>query len=163
MVPIAQLAEHQVVVLRVTGSSPVRHPNSPMVNEFEYKKPTENLDKVHKIELVIDGEVAGYADLEYRNDPFGFYYVQTVLIRKGFQGHGFGSEMLEKVNEFLDSKNKPGLLLDAVMEDESAAGVYERHGWVRIPGKKYWFGYNLENMEPGQVEKAIHVTRRRII
>ena len=132
-----------------------------MSTSFEYKKPPENQEHVHKIEMVIDGDVIGHADLEYRNDPFPFYYVSLVFIKKTFRGSGFGREVLEKINGFLDSKKKPGILANAIDIDHPAHQMYEKCGWIKIQDKEDWYSYGLDNLNPNKIKKAVYITEER--
>jgi GNAT superfamily N-acetyltransferase len=124
--------------------------------ELEYKKPIENSERVHRIEMTLEGRVIGYANLEYRNDPFPFYYLKLIFI-KGYRGQGLGTQVLTEVNAFLDAKKKPGLLVNAISRTSPARRIYEKHGWVAIPGHEDWYSYGLPDLELGQLEKAIYV------
>lgn len=113
-----------------------------MEKRFEYSRPEESETEQHTIELVVKGEKVGDATLEYHSRPFPFYLVTFVEVEFGQQGQGYGSELVEKINEFLNTRNRPGVLEDAINENNPARGFYERHGWKRIADTS-WFVYNL--------------------
>lgn len=84
----------------------------------------------HRLSIKVDGEEIGEAELIYFSQPIRFYYLDTVWIRHDQRGKGLGSRAVEAVNEFLDKKGVPGMLLN-VIEDERTRGIYERRGWKK--------------------------------
>ena len=129
---------------------------------FSHLKPHEVFERegyhAHKLELRDDkGEEIGYAEFEYYSDPFPFYYVAFISVADKYLKKGFGGNILRQVNGFLDSKGRAGLLINAVEQNDPARSMYERYGWVPVPGKKDWLAYNLpENLDDGRLEAAIY-------
>ena len=129
--------------------------------EFSHSRPPEVFGKegyhTHKIEVGGDKEKIGYIEFEYYNDPFPFYYVSFLSVKSEKRGEGFGSALLEKINEFLDTKSRTGFLVNTISPDNPAKPMYEKHGWVPVSGKSGWFAYNLpDDLEEGRLEKAIY-------
>lgn len=132
-----------------------------MDKSFTHLRPPEVYSKegeyTHRIELTADGRRVGYVDFEYRNDPFPFYYVSMIFTRQAERGKGFGKDILQQINAFLDSKKIPGFLRDVIDPENPARGMYERNGWTPIEGKELWFGYNVPlDFSKGRVNKALH-------
>lgn len=131
------------------------------VRKFEYQKPPENIEQANKIILHVEGQEVGNALLEYRNRPFQFYLLSSMHIKNGFRGQMHGSNLLASVNDFLDEKGLPGILLDTVLKNEKAAGMYGRNGWTDIPGHQRWLGYNLSSTNQEEIDKAIFAIKQR--
>ncbi|MBI5153199.1 MAG: GNAT family N-acetyltransferase [Parcubacteria group bacterium] len=103
----------------------------------------------------------GFAELQYRNDPFPFYYVEFVFIREESRGSGLGRAVLGEINTFLDSKRKPGILCNAISENSPAKHMYENHGWTKIDGHEDYYSYQMPHIKRGQLEKALYSIARR--
>ena len=51
------------------------------------------------------------------------------------RNEGMGSRLLENLNNYLDSMNAVGFLVDGLElkdNDPRVYGMYERHGWIKI-------------------------------
>ncbi len=127
------------------------------MKKFEHFKPTETEEKIHRIELRMDGDQVGFANLEYRNRPFPFYYVKLVFVLPHARNLGFGKEILAELNNFLDSHKKAGLLLNSIDEDDPAYSIYEKAGWKPIKHGSHCYSYNLPTgLTEGRLEKAVY-------
>jgi len=131
------------------------------MKKFEYRKPAETVEKRHLIELEVDGVRVGFARLEYKNNPRPFYYVHVVLVYKNYRGKGFGKDVLQRINDILDQKRASGILVTTIDEDSPAYKMYEKHGWVRIPNRSDWYGYNISGWTESQLAKAIYGISRK--
>lgn len=132
-----------------------------MTADFSHRKPPEVFEKegyqTHKIEIKENNERIGYVEFEYYNHPFPFYYVSYVLVKDELRGRGIGRKLLEKIDNFLDTAGRAGILLNNISKSSPARDMYENHGWAPIPGKDDWLTYNLpSDLEDGRLEKAIH-------
>jgi predicted GNAT family acetyltransferase len=135
---------------------------------FEHKKPPETYQEsgehVHRLELTENGEKVGYAEFDYRNDPFPFYYISLIFVDREQRQKGFGSEILRKLNKFLDEKGRAGFLINAISYKNPARNMYAEHGWELLPGKEDYYVYNLpKDLEPGRLEKALYQIRRQVL
>lgn len=102
-----------------------------------------------------------FAELEYHNDPFPFFYVDFVSVEPLRRGQGFGSAVLEQVNQFLKEKAKAGLLESSISPRNPAYGLYQRHGWQPVPGADEWFSFNLpKNLPPERIQKAMQAVEK---
>lgn len=117
------------------------------MEEITYISPQENLGRdeepKHTIEFKIDDEVIGKAEIEYFSKPFPLYQISDLYIEPEHQGEGKASKIMEKVEEMLKERKKPGVLVDAIDEDSPAKGMYQRRGWQEVPDQGGLFVYNL--------------------
>ena len=124
--------------------------------DFEYKKPPETENKFHRLDLIIDGENIGFAEMEFRNNPFPFYYIELVFVKEIMRGQGLGVKIVEKINEFLDEKGKPGILLNSISSDLAhIKTIYQNHVWKAVQGRPIYFTYKLPELPKGRLDKAI--------
>lgn len=98
----------------------------------------------------------GFANLKLYREPFEFYLVPMVLVGPEKQGHGYGSRILEEITKRLDERGVPGLLMNAVDPQSPARGMYERHGWVAIPGHENWLGYKTDSVNHENIDQVIN-------
>jgi len=102
-----------------------------------------------------EGKSLGSTELYYKETPVPHFKVSELYILPGddTRGHGYGSQLLSFIEENLQALGKPGLLQDVASTNETnheaVAGMYERHGWLPVPGRERVFAYNLpEGTEP---------------
>jgi len=131
------------------------------MKQFDHFKPPEMYEQerehTHRMRLVEDGTYIGFADFEYRNDPFPFYYISMIFVKQIQRGKGFGREIIQQMNAFLDSKKIPGLLRNRIAAEHPAHDMYEHAGWTTIAGNPEWLGYHLPaHLRQGRLEKALH-------
>lgn len=108
--------------------------------QFERKNPGERElpkeERRHTIDIFLDGEWAGNAELVYFGKPIPVLYLDFMGLREQerFRGKKLGSAMIEQVNAYIKERGKMGVLFDEI--DERASGMYERHGWTKsdLPG-----------------------------
>lgn len=112
---------------------------------FNHISPVDNIENpyCHKMELIIDGERVGEADVEYYSKPFPLYQITHLSVEYKRQGQGFGRKLMEYIENFLKKKGKAGVLADAIYPDSPAAGMYARRGWKEVPGSCGLYCYNL--------------------
>ena len=114
---------------------------------IEYNSPKDNIERdetpQHSLELIVDGKVIGAAELTYQSKPFPFYHLNDLYIDFEEQGQGYGSLIMDKVEEFLLKRKKAGMLSDAINLDSPARGMYERRGWQAVPGEITIYAFNI--------------------
>lgn len=102
--------------------------------EIRYVSPSEQSPDhmpQHKFELVKDGEVIGGAEIDYFSKPLPLYQLTDLWVDESHSGKGQASRIMDEVEGFL--REKPGVLVDAILEGEPAQGMYERRGWQSDP------------------------------
>lgn len=113
---------------------------------IEYKNPVEAMEDgeapQHRFEIKIDGKVVGAVEINYFSKPLPLYQLTEMYIEVGEKGKGYASRLMEKVEEFLIKRKKPGVLVDAIMEGDSASGMYKKRGWVEVLGSYGLHVYN---------------------
>ena len=79
-------------------------------------------------------------------NPYGrFYWIHDVKSKLTQQG--VAGEMIDKVNRFLSSEKKIGLLVEAPDEDSTyAIGMYKRHGWKYVRPGSAWMAFIPEGV-----------------
>lgn len=105
---------------------------------FQYKKPKEmkddgEIDRYHRIELAVEGVPLGYAELQYMSKPIPSFLVDMVFIKKSIRGYGFGGAIMKKINDYIISRGKTGILCNVIEEDQNAHKMYANYGWHESP------------------------------
>ena len=117
--------------------------------EFVHARPKEaspELPAQHDIDLEVDGESVGYAKLVYFSKPVPGYELGMLYINEDKRGKGYGGMLMEKIESMLKQKGKTGILREGIGEldpTSPAIGMYERRGWVPVPGTESEFVFNL--------------------
>lgn len=123
--------------------------------EVEYSSPLDSLEEgvlpQHRFDLIKNGEKIGGAEIDYFSKPLPLYQLTDLYIDSAHQGQGYAGELLDQVEAFLTKRKKPGVLVDAIMEDDPASGMYARRGWKEVPGG---FGLHVFNW-PDEVDLEI--------
>ncbi|MEK7532001.1 MAG: hypothetical protein AAB579_00115 [Patescibacteria group bacterium] len=128
---------------------------------FEFKKPKQmkeggEVERYHRIELVVEGVPLGYAELHYMSKPIPSFLVNYVFVKKNVRGFGFGGAVMEKINDYIISRGKMGMLCNAIDPKSKVRGIYEAHGWHESSQFSDWMTINEpKNVKPEAVEKAI--------
>lgn len=115
--------------------------------EIIYSNPKENLEKgedpLHTFDLMLNGQIIGRAEITYYSKPFPLYQVNELYVEHEYSGAGRAGEIMAQVEAFLKKKKRAGVLVDGILEDSPASGMYARRGWLEIPGGHGAFAYNL--------------------
>lgn len=96
----------------------------------------------HRFDLVIDGEKRGGAEVEYFSKPIPLYQLSELYVDFEYKGLGYASMIMEKVEEFLRKRKKPGILTDAIIQGDPASGMYKKRGWIEVPNALGLYVYN---------------------
>lgn len=132
-----------------------------MKEKITHTKPTE--DRPRRIEITVDREHRGYVHLEYRAKPIPHYFVSDVRVKYDFQQRklGFGTKLMNAVEEKIRELGIAGVLIDAIPESNRAHGMYARRGWIELPktstNKSNLYAYNL----PEGIDLSLFSTKLR--
>ena len=129
------------------------------MRDIKHYQPEETNEKsegyFHKLNLIVDGENIGKAELFYKNSPFPFYYLSWIDIKQNKKGVGHGKNFLAAINQFLDLRGKSGLLINSTNAGSPVHSIYQNNGWQKIDNHQDWYIYNPpKNLSPGRVDKA---------
>jgi GNAT superfamily N-acetyltransferase len=117
------------------------------MEKFVYHSSKENRisgrSGIHSLDLEIDGKIIGVAEMAYFSTPFPFYYLDELYVEYKKQGKGYGSKIMDQVENWLIEKRRAGVVTDAIDTDSPASGMYERRGWKKIPGHDHSYAFNL--------------------
>ena len=134
-----------------------------MTEKFIYQNPKNNLERdkepIHTLELEINGKIIGTAEIEYFSKPFPFYQISHIGVDYPYKGQGYGSKMMDFIENFLREMRRAGVLLEAIDPDSPAAGMYARRGWQELPDSDGVHAYNLPKDIP--IEILINYERRQ--
>ena len=112
-----------------------------------YNSPKKNLEKgedpLHTFDLVLGDDVIGRAQITYYSKPFPLYQVNELYVEHEYSGAGRAGEIIAQVEAFLKKRKRAGVLVDGILEDSPASGMYARRGWLEVPGGHGLFVYNL--------------------
>jgi GNAT superfamily N-acetyltransferase len=115
-------------------------------NHIEYSSPKKAIEQgeepQHRFDLILDGERIGAAEINYYSTPIPLYQLTDLYVDYEHSGQGNASRLLGQVEGFLRERRKPGILVDAVIEDKPASGMYARRGWQEVPGGQGLHVYN---------------------
>ncbi|HWP61472.1 MAG TPA: GNAT family N-acetyltransferase [Candidatus Paceibacterota bacterium] len=103
--------------------------------EIKYSSPKDAAEAgeapQHRFDLLIDGEKIGSAEIDYFSKPLPLYQLTDLYVDFEHQGKGHASEIMEQVEAFLRDRKKPGVVADAILDSNAAAGMYDRRGWQK--------------------------------
>jgi GNAT superfamily N-acetyltransferase len=115
--------------------------------EFIYTDPEKNYNErnegIHTIDLVLDGEVIGSAELTYYSKPIPLYQLSELYVEFEYQGQGRASAIMDQVESFIKKRGKAGTLVDGIMMGNPASGMYKKRGWLEVPSIPDLFVFNL--------------------
>lgn len=123
--------------------------------KIEYTSPKDaresDIIPQHYFDLESEGRKIGGAEVNYYSKPLPHYQLSELYVDPEFQGIGYGAHLMEQVEAFLLERKKPGVLVDAILPDNNASGMYARRGWKEVPGT---YGAHVFNW-PENVDTAI--------
>ena len=107
------------------------------MSEIRYHNPEANRERGeephHTIDIVIDDELIGRADIEYGSKPIPYYQLSGLYVESEFQQKGYGSKIMDYFEKMLKEKGKAGVLVDAIDPSAPQAKMYEKRGWLPVP------------------------------
>lgn len=113
--------------------------------DIQYTSPSEQSSgemPQHKFEVVDGDEIIGGAEIDYFSKPLPLYQVTDLWVDHAYAGRGNASRIMDRVEDFLEKRGKPGLLVNAIVGDSPAGGMYERRGWEPVPDNPSLHVYN---------------------
>lgn len=107
------------------------------MNEIKYISPPESITQgelpQHRLELIVEGEKIGGAEIEYFSKPIPLYQLSDLYIDYEHKGKGYASKIMDQVENWLKERKKPGIVTDAILHGDSASGMYAKRGWLPVP------------------------------
>jgi GNAT superfamily N-acetyltransferase len=101
--------------------------NSPQIN---YLSPPEAMEQgdppQHRFDLIIEGQRKGAAEINYYAKPLPLYQLTGLYVDFDEQGQGYASQLMDQVENFLQERKRPGVLVDAIQPGDPASSIYER-------------------------------------
>lgn len=129
------------------------------MRNIEHYRPEEINEKggdyIHRLDLMMNRENIGEAQLIYKNSPFPFYYLSSISIRKDVRGKGEGKNFLVGVNNFLLRKRKAGILVNSIDKNYPENQIYANNGWEPLNNDYYIFN-PPKNLTPDRIKKAVY-------
>ncbi len=86
-------------------------------------------DKIFYFVALLDGNIAGFTDIEIQDD--GNAKILGLAVVKEMQGKGIGRRLLEHCIRFAREKNCPNTFLLVAEDNAGAQKLYEEYGFVR--------------------------------
>jgi GNAT superfamily N-acetyltransferase len=83
------------------------------------------------LEILRSGELAGFAIVElYKSEKVAV--LDDIMIAKGAQGKGLGTEALRLIEAYLKSKNYGILLLESGIKNKGVHEFFEKNGFTQV-------------------------------
>ena len=80
--------------------------------------------------IIIENEIGQERGRASLNTSGKIFYLSGIHVLEEYQGRGWGTKLLNKINAYLDQKQMPAFL-DRVMDDDDPAyDIYEKTGWM---------------------------------
>ena len=99
------------------------------------------------LEMRVDEKLVGTAEIFFHDLPIPHYKLSEIYINPDQRSHGYGAKLMKALEEKISTENVSGLLFDVVginkANAKEADGMYERHGWIPVPGRDHYMAYNL--------------------
>ena len=90
-----------------------------------------------------------------------FFYIGFIKVNVGFKNQNIGKDILQNINNFLDRKNVPGILVDVLHINGNAIetkGMYQRSGWKQIiKYDEQLLGYNVDSLSEEQKDEVLEI------
>jgi [ribosomal protein S18]-alanine N-acetyltransferase len=77
-----------------------------------------------------EGEMAGFAVVEWTLETDAFAYLQTIEVLPGQRGRGVASELLQRSESSARTAGAPSLWLHVDATNTDAIRLYEKHGFI---------------------------------
>ena len=133
----------------------------PQISSITYEKASElSEDNRHVFKIFNNkGEVACKAKLEYISIPCRMFILKWLGLEPDVEtGDGYGTKMIQQINDFLSSKKIPGVLFSL----NSALGFYEKNGWKRYRSTNIYFFGDISEEEKETAINKIHFRLKHI-
>ena len=91
-------------------------------------------------------EIAAKAEVKLISSPMPLVYLHWMSVSgldKGLMSKGYGSVLMDRVEDLIRKEGKLGLLYDKIMMSPAEAhGMYERRGWKVVPERSSLMYFN---------------------
>lgn len=88
-----------------------------------------------------------------------FHFVRDVMSEVSMRG--VAGAMVDKVNRFLESEKRIGLMMEGISPDsQHAHGMYERRGWKRVDPRFSLLAYAPEGLTMPSAQEAFAMRRK---
>jgi len=132
---------------------------------------TPGSERIDLVDNDLNPKVLGYCELLYIKDPFEFYYLGWLVTRVPNKDRApgqlsIGEQVLDKANDFIDSRGAAGILCNTISENIPVHSIYQRHGWVALNTShnskdRLWMSRNLPaQASPEIMSKAIEYIKK---
>ncbi len=85
----------------------------------------------------LNAEVSGQGDSVYRQAS-SYLYVQQLAVRRDMQRRGYGSQLLQALQQFADEAEIPSITLDVWQFNQSAQAFYHAQGFEVLSQRLQW-------------------------
>jgi N-acetylglutamate synthase-like GNAT family acetyltransferase len=124
-----------------------------------YPKAHERTKRVELTDTTLtlerDGATVGSAHLYFGEKPYPYYYLANIRIDDASQGNGYGTELMQMVEEKIRASGVTGLLVDDIDPTSPASGMYRRRGWKLVPGTEETYYFNLQEGQDPEKLRAV--------
>ncbi len=89
--------------------------------------------------------------VRHNNLEVPFYLLHDFFVDRGYRGQGYGTKLLEKVNQAVLDSGRFAVAINGISPFNPAGrNFYERHGWRKVFGEDdaggyYWISFNIDN------------------
>jgi hypothetical protein len=128
---------------------------------FDNSQIREEIDQ-NKVNFIhqVDGVDKAWAKLELQQEEIPFYFLYSIRTDEETLNRGLAGNLLKKVNNFLEEKETPGILINFIKlgsadkDVEGLYNIYSKNGWREILGKDSdWYMFQPKNMDSKKIKK----------
>ena len=101
-------------------------------NRMEKELSNPKMTSYYHIAAFEDNELIGYVDCI--SNGVTDAYIQDLMVKPGYQGKGIGSELMNKMIEYLKESH---IYMISVIFDESLKSFYERFGFYTMLSSQF--------------------------
>jgi len=128
---------------------------------FDNSQIREEIDQ-NKVNFIhqVDGVDKAWVKLELQQEEIPFYFLYSIRTDEETRNRGLAGNLLKKVNNFLEEKETPGILINFIKlgsADKNVEGlynIYSKNGWREILGKDSdMYMFQPKNMDSKKIKK----------
>lgn len=113
-----------------------------------------NDEYLHTVPFISEGSIVARVEMVYKTYPFPYYYINDITVDQ--KNQGYGREIVQQLNQLLESKNVAGLLTNGIARSSPAQGMYEKYGWKPIPTRANFLTYNIPpDATPADIQELL--------
>jgi hypothetical protein len=117
----------------------------------------------------VGGVDRAWAKLELQQEEIPFYFLYSIRTAEEMRNRGLASNLLKKVNSFLEEKNIPGVLINFIKlgsTDKNKEGldkIYSKNKWREILGENSnIYMFQPKNIDNEKIEKLIDFFKKKV-